>query len=84
MDFKPRRFDAEKCNLLCNFAEMAMRDVLRLSELSQQLRSSPTPSSGSHHMHSAILMVLFVGTLIQINHIHLKGEMSLALVSSSG
>ena len=31
MDFKPRKFDAECCNILANFAEMVVRDVERYS-----------------------------------------------------
>ena len=29
LDVRPRTFDAEKCNVLCNFAEMVMRDLER-------------------------------------------------------
>ena len=31
VDFKPRKFDAECCNILANFAEMVVRDVERYS-----------------------------------------------------
>lgn len=33
MDYKPREFDAECCNILANFAEMVVRDAERFTEL---------------------------------------------------
>ena len=35
-DFKPRKFDAEQCNVLCNFAEMTVREIQRITESSMQ------------------------------------------------
>lgn len=39
MDTAPRTFDADACNVLCNFAEMLMREVQRVSEASLQRTS---------------------------------------------
>ena len=36
VDFKPRKFDAECCNILANFAEMVVRDVERYAAAEQQ------------------------------------------------
>ena len=46
-DFKPRKLEAESCNVLCNFAEMIMREVQRISEASVQRTMSlnPTPEN---------------------------------------
>ena len=35
-DFKPKKFDAEQCNVLCNFAEMTVREIQRITESSMQ------------------------------------------------
>ena len=35
MDYKPRKFDAECCNILANFAEMVVRDVERYAAAEQ-------------------------------------------------
>ena len=43
-DFKPRQFDAESCNVLCNFAEMTMRELQRISESGFQRAMSWSPS----------------------------------------
>lgn len=46
-DFQPRKFDAEQCNVLCNFAEMTMREINRISESGVQRAMSlnPTPEN---------------------------------------
>ena len=46
-DYKPRKFDAEQCNVLCNFAEMTMREINRISESGVQRAMSlnPTPEN---------------------------------------
>ena len=35
-DFQPKKFDAEQCNVLCNFAEMTMREIQRITESNMQ------------------------------------------------
>jgi hypothetical protein len=39
LDVRPRMFDAEKCNVLCNFAEMVMRDLERQATSTQRQAS---------------------------------------------
>ena len=36
MDYKPRKFDAECCNILANFAEMVVRDTERYAAAEQR------------------------------------------------
>ena len=50
-DFKPRPFDADSCNILCNFAEMTMRELQRISESTGFQRAmSWTPSPGNEQL----------------------------------
>jgi hypothetical protein len=46
-DFEPRKFDAEQCNVLCNFAEMTMREINRISEsgVERTMSLNPTPEN---------------------------------------
>ena len=46
-DYKPRKIDAESCNVLCNFAEMIMREIQRLSEsgIQRTISLNPTPEN---------------------------------------
>ena len=46
-DFKPKKFDAEQCNVLCNFAEMSVREIQRITESNMQRAMSlnPTPEN---------------------------------------
>ena len=36
LDYKPREFDAECCNILANFAEMVVRDAERFAAMNNQ------------------------------------------------
>jgi len=46
IDFRPREFDAECCNMLANFAEIVVRDTERYTAALEELQvgSSPPPS----------------------------------------
>ena len=67
MDYKPRKFDAECCNILANFAEMVVRDVERYAAAEQhaelpkrssfeQVRYYPNSVSaqGPHATHACL------------------------------
>ncbi|KAK9810348.1 hypothetical protein WJX72_009180 [[Myrmecia] bisecta] len=54
VDYKPRKFDAESCNLLCNFATMVVRDVERQHEEDLQRRQSMQLSRENTQLMRAI------------------------------
>mmetsp|Transcript_8962 Transcript_8962/g.26850 ORF Transcript_8962/g.26850 Transcript_8962/m.26850 type:complete len:941 (-) Transcript_8962:2021-4843(-) len=47
VDFKPRTFDAECCNILCNFAEIVVRDAERFAQEQMQSLSRWTAGPDS-------------------------------------
>lgn len=53
-DFKSRRFDAEQCNILCNFAEMTVREIQRITESGIQRAMSLNPSPENEQLLRSI------------------------------
>ena len=43
VDYRPREFDAECCNMLANFAEIVVRDTERYTAALEQLQVSAFP-----------------------------------------
>ena len=57
VDYRPREFDAECCNMLANFAEIVVRDTERytaaLEELQVRILTSPCKAQLSTLLHAA-------------------------------